>query len=523
MKKFQFYLPYFKLPWLVFITLAALYISSMNFVLFDYMFSNLNSEQDFLKPVLIGIYFCLWMMILSLITLPYLGKFLLFIFIFTAAFSSYFMSSYGVIIDFEMMRNAVCTDSKEVLGLLNLKFILYILLLGVLPALLLWRTRIVYGTLKRHIFTRLATFFIAAAVLALLFMPLSKTLVPFFRTYNLARVYNTPLYQIYSVIKFIRLDYLPKKEFKAIATDATLDMNASKKKFLILVVGETARAANYSLGGYATNETNPITPHEGVIFFDNFYSCGTATAKSLPCMFSSSKRAQHSNSEHQENVLDVLQRVGVKVSWLDNNSGGCQGVCDRLAFKEQFANEFDGFFIDEIKTRLESLAPLELIIVHLQGSHGPTYYKRYPPQWRKFTPTCDTNELSKCSEQELINTYDNTLLYTDHVVEEIIDYAKLKKGYEGAVIYVSDHGESLGEGGIYLHGMPYVLAPKEQKHVPLVFWSNDRTLNERAFKNKGLHLSHDNLFSSLLGFFGVQTREYEAGYDLFSPELRANE
>jgi len=518
MKKFQF-----QISWLTFITLFAAYITAMNFVLFDYMFSNLNAEQGFLKLVLVGIYFCLWMMILSLIVFAYVGKFLLIIFIFSTAFSSYFMSSYGVIIDFEMIRNAIRTDSKEVIGLLNLKFILYILFLGFVPALFVWRAKIVYGALKRHIITRFASFFIATALLALLFLPLSKTLVPFFRTYNLARVYNTPLYQIYSVIKLIKLDYLPKQEFKQIATDASLDLNVSKKKFFILIVGETARAANYSLGDYTKNETNPITPHEGVIFFDNFYSCGTSTAKSLPCMFSSSKRANHSNSEHQENVLDVLQRVGVKVTWLDNNSGGCQGVCDRLKNKQQFSNEFDGFFIDEIKNRLENLEPLEMIVVHLQGSHGPTYYKRYPYEWRKFTPTCDTNDLAKCSQEELINTYDNTILYTDHVVEEIIDYAKLKKDYEGVVIYVSDHGESLGENGIYLHGMPYLIAPEFQKHVPLLFWSNDKAFNEHAFKNKSLSLSHDNLFSSLLGFFNVKTKEYEPNYDLFSPKLQANE
>ena len=281
MKKFQF-----QISWLTFITLFAAYITAMNFVLFDYMFSNLNAELGFLKLVLVGIYFCLWMMILSLIVFAYVGKFLLIIFIFSTAFSSYFMSSYGVIIDFEMIRNAIRTDSKEVIGLLNLKFILYILFLGFVPALFVWRAKIVYGALKRHIITRFASFFIATALLALLFLPLSKTLVPFFRTYNLARVYNTPLYQIYSVIKLIKLDYLPKQEFKQIATDASLDLNVSKKKFFILIVGETARAANYSLGDYTENETNPITPHEGVIFFDNFYSCGTSTAKSLPCMFS---------------------------------------------------------------------------------------------------------------------------------------------------------------------------------------------------------------------------------------------
>lgn len=237
-------------------------------------------------------------------------------------------------------------------------------------------------------------------------------------------------------------------------------------------------------------------------------------------MFSLSKRADFKTTEHQENALDILQKVGVSVSWYDNNSGGCKGVCERIADTKILSKPFDESLLEPFKNKLENLENQNIIILHLQGSYGPTYYKRYPSAFKKFTPTCDTNELAKCSQESLMNTYDNTLLYTDFILKEIIQSLQTKTEYKTALLYVSDHGESLGENGIYLHGMPYIFAPQEQTHIPTIFWSNDSTLMQLATEHKSLKLSHDNLFSTILGFFQVSTKEYSISDDFLNKKLK---
>ncbi|MFQ6342833.1 phosphoethanolamine transferase [Campylobacter sp. VTCC 70190] len=353
------------------------------------------------------------------------------------------------------------------------------------------------------------------------FMPFSRSFVPFFRNYNEIRMYNTPFYQIYALYRYYERFVKPKPEFKIIAPDAYKENN-NTKKLLILVVGETARAANYSLGGYTKNDTNFYTQKDKVIFFDNFSSCGTATAVSLPCMFSVSKRKDYSGLEFQENAMDILQKSGVDTLWIDNNSGGCKGVCDRLKQKEQLNSDLDANLLEPFKEKLNHLSTQNIIVLHLQGSHGPTYYQRYPAEFKRFTPTCDTNELSKCDNEALINTYDNTLLYTDYLLSKMIKLLKDKSSYQSSLFYLSDHGESLGENGIYLHGMPYAIAPKFQTHIPAIFWSNDESLMDLARTHKKLKLSHDNLFSTLLGYFDIKTSVYEVEYDLLNSKLKAN-
>ncbi|EGK8720294.1 sulfatase-like hydrolase/transferase, partial [Campylobacter coli] len=398
---------------------------------------------------------------------------------------------YGVLIDSDMIQNVMQTDIKEVKDLLSWRLVLLAIVV-LLFCVFILRIRIENNTEQgffKKIRVRVLSALLGCSIFLIAFVPLSKTFIPFFRTYNEIRMYNVPFYPIYAVYRYCVRFVKVKPEFKTIANDAYRENNHTKK-LLVLVVGETARAANYSLGGYAKNDTNFYTKKDNVVFFDNFSSCGTATAVSLPCMFSLSKRQNYSSSEYQENVMDILQKTGVKASWIDNNSGGCKGVCDRLSDKQQLSSDWD-----------ENLLPYE---------------------FKKFIPTCDTNELSKCDSEALINTYDNTLLYTDYLLSEIIKLLKEKKDYESSLIYLSDHGESLGENGIYLHGMPYAIAPSYQTHIPVIFWSNDKKLMMTAQNHKGLKLSQDNLFSTLLGYFDVKTMVYESDYDLLNQTLKAN-
>lgn len=482
-----------RLTWLQFTFFNSLMIVLLNFNLFYFVYEK-NTQNWFITFVFIVAYFALVHVICSLLFIKFFTKFFSILFIISSFLSVYFISFYGVLIDSDMIQNVVQTDIKEVKDLLNLKLILFVVL-ALLLVFYVVKVKIdYYGSFKSHLKIKIINIISGLIVVCAVLIPLSKTFLPFFRNYNEIRMYNTPFYQIYAVYRYYVRFVKAKPEFKTIANDAYRE----------------------------NNHTNFYTKKDNVVFFDNFSSCGTATAVSLPCMFSISKRENYSSSEFQENAMDVLYKTGVDTAWFDNNSGGCKGVCDRLAYKQKLSSDLDENLLAPFKEKLNHLSDQNIIVLHLQGSHGPTYYKRYPSEFKKFTPTCDTNELSKCDNEALINTYDNTLLYTDYLLSEIIKLLKEQKSYESSLFYLSDHGESLGENDIYLHGMPYAIAPSYQTRIPAIFWSNDEKLMNLAKEHKGLKLSQDNLFSTLLGYFDVKTSVYEPEYDLLNPKLKAN-
>ena len=160
-----------------------------------------------------------------------------------------------------------------------------------------------------------------------------------------------------------------------------------------------------------------------------------------------------------------------------------------------------------------------LIVLHSMGSHGPAYYKRYPEQFEVFLPVCRTNQLNECSDEEISNAYDNTILYTDYFLSKVIGLLKNNsQESDTAMFYISDHGESLGEGGLYLHGMPYFMAPDEQINIPAFMWFDEGLTKvfdiDAIKKNSELAKSHDNLFHTLLGLMDVETELYQKEMDI---------
>jgi lipid A ethanolaminephosphotransferase len=317
--------------------------------------------------------------------------------------------------------------------------------------------------------------------------------------------------------------------------DAHLGYALEKPRLFFLILGETARAKNHTLNGYE-RDTTPNMVSRGGYYFANTESCGTATAISVPCMFSGYSRDEFSlvKGRSTETLFDVIARAGSRAIWLDNDSG-CKEVCAKTEF-EDFTDSnnpkwcaekgqcLDEILLDGLEGKILKDKRDTIVVLHLKGSHGPAYYKRYPPAFEKFKPSCKTNDLSQCSPSELINTYDNTIVYTDHIVGEVIKRAEsLSKQYATAVLYVSDHGESLGEGGLYLHGLPYAIAPDEQTKVPMYAWvSPDFIKLERwstgcMSKQTKVQRSHDNVYSTVLGFLEIETVAYKAALDLFEP------
>ena len=450
-----------------------------------------------------------------------------------SSFTAYFMDSYATIIDATMIENIIQTNFKESLDLFSMKLVAYVFFLGLLPAFFIYKLPIKKSGFKESVIERIKLFAALGLISASIIWLFSNYYFSFFREHRALRHYVNPGYYMTSVGKFIRKSLqATNAPLKKIALDAKISPTDKNRELVLFVVGETVRADHFSLNGYK-KETNPLLKKENVINFTNVSSCGTSTAHSVPCMFSVLNRDNYDKNKAQqtENVLDILKRAGVNILWLDNNSSS-KGVADRVNFIDYRTTKNNPAC--DIECRDEGmLMHLQeyidahpegdiLIIMHQMGNHGPAYYKRYPVAFEKFTPVCKTNQFEACTREEISNAYDNAILYTDYFLSKAIQLLKKNNdGFETALFYASDHGESLGENGIYLHGLPYMLAPDAQKKVPLLLWFSEDSFNDRndvsldQIRNKtNSPISHDNIFHTLLGLFEVTTDVYEQRLDI---------
>lgn len=465
-------------------------------------------------------------------------KFILAVLFLFSSLTSYFMDNYGVIFDHNMIRNIFETNWNEVFDLITIKMFFYFLLLGILPVIFICRLKISHFGLKKSLLLRTRNFFISIIVSVLIVSFFGKHYTSFFREHGRLRGYVNPYMYIYGFGKYIGRKFFKKDTtLVAIGRDAKIicpdGENRKYKKLVIVVVGEAARADHFSLNGYG-RDTNPYLKNEDVINFTKMYSCGTSTAYSVPCMFSIFTRKEFSNEKEDrtENVLDVLSHTGqVDILWRDNNSSS-KGVAARVTYEDYKTPELnpvcsDGECRDEgMIVGLDEYVSQHkgkniLIILHQMGNHGPAYYKRYPKEFERFSPVCTTNQIEKCSKEELVNAYDNAIVYTDYFLYKVIDFLKKHdETHKTAMIYLSDHGESLGENGIYLHGIPYFIAPESQKHIAGLMWFGDKMKSDfdiKAIKKKkDKQLCHDYLFHTLLGLFKVSTKYYNRELDILN-------
>lgn len=436
-----------------------------------------------------------------------------------------------MVINNNMIQNAIETNSSEVADLITFKMCLYFLILGALPAFVIYKIDIFYETLKKEIIKKIALFGIAVvAIVANLFV-FSQFYTSFFREHKPLRYYANPTFAIYSSAEFLKAKFNSQNNFEQIGLDAKIISADKKPKLVIFIVGEAARAENFSLNGYE-KETNPVLSKIDILNFSNVSSCGTETAISVPCMFSIYDRANYTDEKGKstENVIDVLNRAGINLLWRDNNSNS-KNVADRITYEdlnhaqdEKFCKDgecFDEILLKDLQTFVDKSTKDTFIVLHQKGSHGPAYYKRYPKEFEKFTPICKSNQLENCTQEEIQNSYNNTILYTDFFISQTIKFLQSNsEKFQTAMLYSADHGESLGENGIYLHGMPYFIAPKQQTHIGFIQWFGKdfkSKINQECLKQK-LHenLSHDNLFHSILGIMGVQTTVYDKNLDIFN-------
>ncbi len=468
-------------------------------------------------------------LLLSLFCYKKTIKPVLIIILFISAFASYFMDTYNVVIDNTMIQNLVNTDTAESMNLMSWKLTVYVTLLAVLPSIWIYKVKIAYTGVKSEFVSRIKLCSLALSLVLVIGLIFGGYYASFLREHKILRYYANPTASIYATVKYI--DQSIKREglpLLPIGLDAKTPSMDNHRELIIFVVGETARADRFSLNGYE-RETNPRLKKENVISFSNVWACGTSTALSVPCMFSIYKQSDYSDTKAQttENVLDILKHAGVNVLWLDNNSDS-KGVALRVQF-EDYKNAQknpicdlecrDEGMLSNLQSYIDDHPEGDIFIVlHQMGNHGPAYYKRYPAAFEQFRPACQTNQLEDCSKTELDNAYDNAILYTDYFLSKVIQVLKNNNDhFESALFYMSDHGESLGEHGLYLHGMPRFIAPDVQLHVPAIMWfgSNFDEIDAKSLSDKrDKKYSHDNVFHTILGFMEIETSIYDKEMDV---------
>lgn len=467
-----------------------------------------------------------------------LDRLVISLFVLVSAAAQYFIMNFGVIIDRSMITNIIDTTPAESFALLSPQMMVVLFFTAVLMIAVAWWVKVKPAlSVWRSIAKRLISLTVSALLIVLVALLFYKDYASLFRNNKELVKALSPSNSIAASLSWYSHYSLANQPLVRIGEDAKQRpkmQQGSRKNLTILVLGETSRAENFSLGGYA-RETNPRLKQDNIAYFPNTTSCGTATAVSVPCMFSGMPRAHYDDAlaSHQEGLLDIIQRAGLQVLWNDND-GGCKGACDRVPHQDMTKLNLPGQCIDgecvdevlfhQLEDYINNLQQDGVIVLHTIGSHGPTYYNRYPPEFRKFTPTCDTNQIQTCTQEQLVNTYDNTILYVDYIVDKAIKLLQSKQDkFTTSLVYLSDHGESLGENGVYLHGLPYSIAPESQKHVPLLIWLSDDYQKRYGVTNQCLqkeaqqkNISQDNLFSTMLGLTGVETKEYRAQDDLLT-------
>ncbi len=427
-----------------------------------------------------------------------------------SALAVYFVNTYNVIIDKTMMGNVFNTNFDEASSFWSFKLIFYIIFLGILPSFWIAKTKIKKPRLGRFFaqigFTLIfiIVFVYANATNWLWIDKNSKALGGLVMPWSY--VVNTHLFFYHKSQENKQQILLPNARIKN-----------NQKSVAVLVIGESARSANFSLYGYPKN-TNPLLSKIDNLHHYDAQSCATYTTAGVKCIL------EHENTNKLYEILpNYLFRNDVEVIWRTTNWGEptvkinhylnkgelekmCEG--DNCDYDELLLNRLNEQILASEKSKV-------LVVLHTSTSHGPTYFKKYPPQFKKFSPVCESVELNNCTQEELINAYDNTIVYTDYILAKLIEQLKALNGYNSSMFFVSDHGESLGENNLYMHGIPASMAPQEQLEIPFLVWLSDNSKTLRPEEEVSQH----HVFHSILDFLAIESPIFNKNKSLFESTL----
>lgn len=438
------------------------------------------------------------------------------------AIALFFLNNYNVFLDKTMISNIMNTDSSEAGDFFGWRLLVYVLVFGVLPCFLILRTRI--NPSKRwRIFSSAALTFIFGLVWVYIASStwlwvdkhskyLGGRILPW------AYVIGIADHQIKKHVKPKKAVELPAATFKK--------SDSNKKTVVVLVIGETARSKNFSLYGYERN-TNPLLANANVAVLKNATACDTYTTMSINCMLAHNNARTNILTSY-EPLPSYLHRHGVDVIWRSNNWGEptikTNSYLERGDLSQWCKGEecaYDGMLLANLSEQINaSKSDKVFVVLHQKGSHGPLYNTRHPKRFTLYKPICTSVQLHLCSQQELVNAYDNTIVYTDHFLNNTINILKRLPNTQSTMLYLSDHGESLGEYNLYLHGTPLSIAPDVQKDIPFIVWMSDafqknKQINNTAVEQKPHH-SHQSVFHSVMGAFDMHSDVYAAEKDIFN-------
>lgn len=534
------------LPWYaVFYAVTIYYASVLNLQLLSHFYRILEESDNVsvifsLTPPLV--LFSALSIVFLCFLFRYVFRIALGILIIAGSITGHFAYRYGTIFDYDMMINLLQTNPGEAKSYISLESVFNAIIFGIVPAVILFTVKIRWPkNVVRGILGRAAIFVIAVMTLVGTGAAYYQNYASIGRNNPVLRKEISPYNFVWFGYKALKDTYFPDRtEFKKLASDSVIDNPGEKPEIFVAVIGETARAQNFRHNGYERNTTPFTDSIENFTRFSPVQSCGTATAVSVPCMFSNMKRSEYNEKKarNSSSLADIIRYAGYDVVWYDND-GGCKGVCDRVQneilmpsdpeFKGLCTSDscYDEVLLKRLHARAAKAAEKKkstVIFLHLIGSHGPTYFQRVPDDKKVFRPGCERADIENCSVEQIVNSYDNTLYYTDYILARVIEELKqYEKNFGTAMFYISDHGESLGENGLFLHGAPYAIAPDYQKKVPMMTWFADSfvedhhmdldCLNTEAEKSE---FSQDNFFHSLIGILDVNTSFYNEKMDLFS-------
>ncbi len=435
------------------------------------------------------------------------------------AVAVYFVVTYHTVLDETMMGNVQNTDFAESLEYLHPTLIVYLLALGVLPCWLLARVRI-----RQTPRLQLAAVALGSLLITVIWgLCASRTWLWFDENSQRLGGLVMPWSYVINTGRYVA-PKLMTSDAPALLPPATF--SSDEKTVVILVIGEAARAKNFQLYGY-NRPTNPLLSQAGVVALKNASACATYTTAAVRCILSPVD-SESPFSKAYEPLPSYLQRNGVDVIWRTRNWGEppmavqtYQKASDLLADCAGARCNYDEVLLSGLEQRIRTSSSQRVFVVlHQSGSHGPAYYTKYPSEFEYFKPACKSVELGKCTREELVNAYDNTILYEDYLLFRAIGVLKKLRDTSTLLIYVSDHGESLGEYGMYLHGIPYSIAPAVQKDIPFIIWMSDEFIRQKAvradrFESQGMHSQRD-IFHTVMGALSMRSDAYIRDYDIFS-------
>jgi len=412
---------------------------------------------------------CFFIAFFILFAHPWVIKPLAIIFIFLSGAATYFISKYHIAIDQSMIVNLINTDTTEVTGLLSIYMIPYAFFLIVLPIILVLTVDITFRNPIRYLAASLALFVLSIVIGA---GALYSNYTTIHRAANLSHKYilnslvpANLIGSITGVMDRSITEYYNKNKKEI---EITGRISSQDDLVVVLAIGETSRQKNFSLYGYDRKNTNPVLSKEADLHLLNGKAKIGSTILAIRQIL----------EKNDIKLPAITSKLGIDTSCYVNYTlfDNCTAVGEiKVSNCGHDGKCYDEDVIPLLQKNLGTyVSGYKFIILHLGGgSHGPSYTDRYPPEFQVFNPQCkDADVINQCTLDELYNSFDNTILYVDHVVGKIIntlDDSKLPYTF----IYLSDHGESLLENGRIFHGMPPgIPLPPEQAEIPLMVKSS---------------------------------------------------